>query len=252
MGRKIGCEEALAIGNLTDLCELIAGITDGKNVETPDYHYTKNPYDDWYSKAYSLSGPAAVGKLAEQVRAGRAPQELLTTTSELTPEFLDALHRYGFTEKYEQTGMVMDLTGGTIPHEHSLNRNVCIVTEGGDIKAWAETADRAFGADEPSGLREILARQKPIRLYGYREDGAIVGCALRYQVGDVAGVHVVGTRPEYRGRHIATAIMTRLVRDAWKEGMTVSCLQASKLGRPVYERIGFRPVSTVIHWTYQF
>lgn len=48
------------------------------------------------------------------------------------------------------------------------------------------------------------------------------------------------TKDEYRGRGIATALLHKLVEEAKAKGLSKLWLGASKMGRPVYEKFGFR------------
>lgn len=62
-------------------------------------------------------------------------------------------------------------------------------------------------------------------------------------VGEIAGVTFVGTRDAYRKRGLGEAITWHAVREGAKAGCTVAALQASEMGRPIYERMGFRTVA---------
>ncbi|EEM13613.1 MULTISPECIES: GNAT family N-acetyltransferase [Bacillus] len=48
------------------------------------------------------------------------------------------------------------------------------------------------------------------------------------------------TKENYRGKGIATKLLTKLVAEAKTAGITKIWLGASKLGRPVYKRFGFK------------
>ncbi|MEK5382799.1 GNAT family N-acetyltransferase [Niallia sp. FSL W8-0635] len=48
------------------------------------------------------------------------------------------------------------------------------------------------------------------------------------------------TKNEYRGKGIATSLLTKLVDEAKSLGITKMWLGASKLGRPVYKKFGFK------------
>ena len=48
------------------------------------------------------------------------------------------------------------------------------------------------------------------------------------------------TAPEYRGKGIATSLLTKLVEDTKRAGIAKMWLGASKLGRPVYKKFGFK------------
>ena len=50
------------------------------------------------------------------------------------------------------------------------------------------------------------------------------------------------TAPQYRRQGIATRILTRLVEDAHRRGVTAISLEATAMGRPLYEKFGFVPM----------
>ena len=50
----------------------------------------------------------------------------------------------------------------------------------------------------------------------------------------------VFVEPEFRGRGIARALTLECMAEAKKRGIAVVALHASKKGRPVYERLGFK------------
>lgn len=48
------------------------------------------------------------------------------------------------------------------------------------------------------------------------------------------------TKENYRGQGIATSLLSKLVEEATNSGITKIWLGASKLGRPVYKKFGFK------------
>ncbi|HEU0023649.1 MAG TPA: GNAT family N-acetyltransferase, partial [Thermoleophilaceae bacterium] len=58
----------------------------------------------------------------------------------------------------------------------------------------------------------------------------------------------VATVPEARGRGLAAGLMRRALDDGRARGNEVSTLQATKLGRPVYERLGYTGFGTIEMW----
>ena len=50
------------------------------------------------------------------------------------------------------------------------------------------------------------------------------------------------TAPQYRRQGIATRILTRLVEYAHRRGVTAISLEATAMGRPLYEKFGFVPM----------
>lgn len=61
-------------------------------------------------------------------------------------------------------------------------------------------------------------------------------------------VWCVGTLGSARGKGLATALMSRALFDACARGCATTTLQATKLGRPVYERVGYRDFGAIQMW----
>jgi GNAT superfamily N-acetyltransferase len=77
-------------------------------------------------------------------------------------------------------------------------------------------------------------------IYVGRLRGEPVAINVLYNGGGVAGLYAVGTSPAARGQGIGAAISLQPLLDARAQGYNYGVLFASKLGLPVYERIGFR------------
>jgi GNAT superfamily N-acetyltransferase len=71
---------------------------------------------------------------------------------------------------------------------------------------------------------------------------------VTYDVEGDCGVYVVATAPAAQGRGLGTAVMTRALVDARERGCATSSLQATKRGRPVYERLGYRDLGAIEMW----
>lgn len=75
-------------------------------------------------------------------------------------------------------------------------------------------------------------------------DRAPVAAAALYLTHGAAGIGWVGCVPEARGRRYAEALTWRAVREGFRRGASFANLQASPMGRPVYERMGFLTATT--------
>lgn len=73
---------------------------------------------------------------------------------------------------------------------------------------------------------------------GYFADKPVCTSML-IKTGLVAGIYWVSTLAEYRNRGFGQAITERSVAAGRYKGCEFACLQASKMGKPVYAKIGF-------------
>jgi GNAT superfamily N-acetyltransferase len=80
-------------------------------------------------------------------------------------------------------------------------------------------------------------------------DGETVGTVVVWDHGESdTEVVWVATLPEARGRGVSKRLMARALADAQDRGRLTTTLVATKLGRPVYERLGYRDFGAIEMW----
>jgi len=158
----------------------------------------------------------------------------------------DALRDAGLREVARFPGMLLDpLRDGPAPREDLVVREV---QSDEDLVRYQETAFAGFGFPAASGrvfLTDRLLEMPSVRLYLGLAGGRPVCTSALCATGPVAGIYWVATLPEARGRGFGEAITWRAVRGGIGLGCRFASLQASALGRPVYERMGF---ATPLHY----
>jgi GNAT superfamily N-acetyltransferase len=70
--------------------------------------------------------------------------------------------------------------------------------------------------------------------------GVPVASGLGWRTGRTIGVYAIATIPAARRHGYGAAMTARVVADGSDAGCDVAVLQASPVGRPIYERLGFR------------
>jgi GNAT superfamily N-acetyltransferase len=94
----------------------------------------------------------------------------------------------------------------------------------------------------------IEAFPPPFHPYVALHDGHPAACLAIWDVDDDAHVQMVGTVPEARGHGLASRLMRRALVDARERGLSVTRLQATAMGYPVYSRLGYRDLGRVQMW----
>jgi GNAT superfamily N-acetyltransferase len=84
--------------------------------------------------------------------------------------------------------------------------------------------------------------------YGVEDGDGLASGLVTFDYGDDCSVWLVATRESARGRGHASALMAHALADARERGRTTSTLQATDLGRPVYERLGYRSLGEIQLW----
>jgi GNAT superfamily N-acetyltransferase len=109
--------------------------------------------------------------------------------------------------------------------------------------------DAAYG-DEP-GTFDVGIGTPPAeawRLYSANMDGRAASVLATTDVDGDCGVWWVATLPEARGRGLAARLLGVALAEARARGMRTSTLQSTKLGRPVYERLGYMDLCELGMW----
>ena len=129
-----------------------------------------------------------------------------------------------------------------------------------DSGPLADDMADAIARDLPSYYRERLGRD--LLVYVAREGGTIASCAFLLVVrkpmspafpkGRTGTVLNVYTRPAWRRRGMARALMEAMLGDAREMGLSVVELKATDDGRPLYLKVGFVDDASKYHnmrWT---
>jgi GNAT superfamily N-acetyltransferase len=121
------------------------------------------------------------------------------------------------------------------------------VTDAAGIDAHRQTTTAGFGADpelaQGTVCADLLDRPDCVVYVGYADGNPVVS-GLGWRSGRTTGVYSIATIPSARRRGYAAAMTARVVADGALAGCDVAALQASEMGRPIYERLGFRTVIT--------
>ncbi len=119
------------------------------------------------------------------------------------------------------------------------------VSDEDSLDAFARAAFRGFGFPENAAslmLNPQLWSRPQVEAFVGSVEGEPVASAMLIVSGPVAGIYWVATVPEARRRGYGEALTWAAVAAGRRAGCTVASLQASVMGRPVYERMGFQHV----------
>ena len=111
--------------------------------------------------------------------------------------------------------------------------------------AWNEAVSTGYGLPleigSLFGIRRAHEKCEPgiARHFAIEHQGELVATSMLYLHNNLAGIYGVATKPEHRGKGLAAHLTAEPLRLAWKLGYNTGLLQASAMGAPVYQRIGF-------------
>jgi N-acetylglutamate synthase len=157
-----------------------------------------------------------------------------------------ALGGLGFRQIDSNPFMIMDPIVTTEPRA---DVTMVAVRTKADLEPLHAILTEAFGMPAPDvatfAFERFLERDDFYFFTGW-VDGEPATTATAVRAGDIAGIFSVGTFQSFRRRGLGEAVTARAVEAAAAGGARAAFLQASGLGFPIYERMGFR---TVAHHT---
>lgn len=207
----------------------VAIVASGLPVEALNWGLLRAPFDD-------------VAETAAAVRACFAPglPYRLVFRAESLPA-LRVLESAGWCHRSEPTpAMTLTLPASIPPSPRDLA--IDEVRSAAVLGAYGEAAFLGFGYPVRAAglfLHERLLEFSHVRLYAGVVDGVVVATSMLVVTGAVAGIYWVATREEQRRRGYGEALTWAAVAGGRAFGCRVAFLQASKVGLPVYARMGF-------------
>jgi GNAT superfamily N-acetyltransferase len=159
------------------------------------------------------------------------------------------LRAQGFSFEDHTPGMVIDmahLSALRLPREARIVR----VTSQAENRVWTETLCRGYGVPvEYLPILQYIGEQCGYEIpfhnfLAYWGEQPAATSALFLALG-AAGIYNVATLEEFRGRGLGTAVTLSALLDAYALDYRVGVLQASPMGLPIYQKMGFMTTCAV-------
>ena len=180
----------------------------------------------------------------QRMRAHGVPGSWHLGPSMRPPDLGARLIAQGFEYGGDDIGMAVDLSG--LPEEVQVPENLVVerVRDEAGLAAWVEALGSGFGEGpvEAEWVGEMYRRlgfEGSWRHYLGRLAGEPVATATTFFGAGVAGIYFVCTVERARRRGIGAGVTLAALREARDLGYTIGVLGSSKMGYPVYRRLGF-------------
>ena len=196
-----------------------------------------------FNPAFVRAGGGDPEAIVDEVTAhfeGLGMPFVLIFRDEIAPGLAGACARHGMVEHWQAPIMVLDPIPALVP---PLPAGLAILPLGGaELTTYVRVLGEGFGMP-PSMVTRIFGRWL-LEMDGFTGflgfvDGVPVATSGLYVSDGLAGVYNVATLDGYRGRGIGAAMTWAAAHAGWELGLSVSILQASRAGEPVYERMGY-------------
>lgn len=198
----------------------------------------KAPERSVFNSVFYEDGPELLGMLGElkQAYQDAGVRAWTVWVPEADTETATGLERAGHSFDAEPRYMAMPLADLREQGEP----DGWEISEREDYGEMARLNELAYGYPPGDYAAVAEAPMPGIRVYFAELDGEPVSTLGIWPHGNDAVAIWVATLPEARNRGIATRLMSRALRNAREDAFATTTLQSTKLGRPVYEKLGYR------------
>jgi GNAT superfamily N-acetyltransferase len=116
------------------------------------------------------------------------------------------------------------------------------------LEEVAPVVGPAFGVTPATTLASGEGLRQDLRFVIARAGGADAACVGTLDLDGDCGVYMVATLERARGRGLATALMRQALLETRERGMETTSLQATRMGAPIYSRLGYRDLGAIQMW----
>ncbi len=187
----------------------------------------------WPSRIFDLSNPD-IKLLKQTIQLKGMPHSIAVEDGDSVE---NELENSGFQLRSVVDGMTLSLKPSM---SFSLSKNIDRVSNQEEIETFANIASEAFGyIIYPSSLSGLIGVDE-VQLFMGRYKDDYVSCGILFLDSNKdSGLHMIGLKKDYRGLGLGKAITEHLLHYAIKNKSNQIHLVASKLGSPIYSKLGF-------------
>jgi GNAT superfamily N-acetyltransferase len=168
----------------------------------------------------------------------------------------DKLAAHGFTTYGGGAGMAIDLKKMNEGFPLPSGLRIIEVKDTNTLKTWCHVTSVGFGMPEPAEtallewFKTDIEYNQPVKFYLGLLEGKPVATSMYFLGEGVVGIYFVATLPEARNRGIGFAVTQKPLREGREIGYRTGILQASRMGEPVYRKMGFKEYCRVQSYTW--
>lgn len=207
---------------------------------------------DTFNIIHLLSGEEIATDVRQAVHHFRQNDQaycIWVSESRLSSELKAVFQELGIEQQNMEPGMVLDLKKYE-PVASSLYVHIERVSTTQQLAEFATAIAANWSPPDQNVLRyyemaapAILNPEQRVQFLIYREEGQVVSCLEMFPSDqDTIGFYSLATLEAYRGKGIASAMLSYALNLAKAVGYQQVILQASEDGLRIYEKVGFQRV----------
>ena len=203
---------------------------------------------DWPNRVFDINeefASEAFDELHQLVLNGDVPNLLTIDENSSVKTILES---NGYYPLFHQLTMAVDLNS-VMADELDPTVYIPIATKL-EAAQFARVASGAFGYIVDCEIIEKLISDSRIKMFVSLHEGEASTCGLIFiDDNNHAGLHMVGTLPEYRGQGHGQAMTNNLLQICKQKGFSTCVLQASESGQRIYRNFNFEGYGKITTYT---
>ncbi len=232
------------VNNLTSIWKLIGTIYNAHNTQK-EIEWVDMNTKTWPNRLW-INSPITPSflKKAKQILQSTSTSILIPYYSN-TPETTNAFFStHGFQPQFQQIGMSLKLDK-TFPIQSNIQLKRVETEE--EAKLWSQYFEQSFGYFICPDT--INVTKTTIEYYLTYSNLDPVGTLILHQTNTFLGIHAMGVLPHMRRKGLADQIMKTIINLSKNRQADTITLQASELGKKVYDKLGFTTDFTLITYS---
>ncbi|WP_273273293.1 GNAT family N-acetyltransferase [Maribacter polysiphoniae] len=201
------------------------------------FNSTHPPENSWPNKIFNVNvEDLDLNDLKQKILSKKLPNSVAVYEQE-SPRKILTSNGYGITS----TLKAMALTTNGILYDNIKASDFLEVCSEHDAGLFAEVASESFGYPVKPATIIPLYKDPAFKLYLGKYKDSFPSCGIVYlDKNGVSGIHMIGTKADYRGLGLGKKMTQQLVNEAIKNQSKKVYLVASQAGERIYSKMGFK------------
>lgn len=206
--------------------------------KSEEYDYTAPAQKSWPSKVFGLKTSGLdIDSLKDGIEAEVIPNSV--GTYEDGAMGVQLLNQ-GFVLTSSVAAMSMDISESNFGEKINVGP-IEQVDSDEKSRIFADVASQSFGYPVLETTIAPLRKSQSFKLFLGKLGDSYCSCGIVYlDENNIAGIHMIGTLPKFRGRGLGKIMTQHLIQVAQKYGSQYIYLVASEAGERIYQKIGFK------------
>jgi len=203
-------------------------------VENQHYKSVSVMESDWPNRVFSISEDHDIlYKIIDLIQDKQLPNIIALPKP-------NKLGDYSYSKLFlTQRNMALYLESVEVSLEDDVN--IKQVRTKTDALKFAKTASETFKYKVDGNIINLLSEDSSkVRLFNYLQNNEYLGCGIIFfDSNNNAGLHMIGTTPNGRGKGIGTKMTKKMLLEAKSNNNIFCVLHASMMGENIYKKLGF-------------